>query len=147
MPDAALSRATEEAPRDVGGGARRPRISQPIFWLGLVTSVFVGATLTLFAYADGLAFDQIPHLDKAVHFGMGGALAFFLDGVLKRRMIRLGSSSASVRIPLAALLVLVPSGVEEFVQRFSTHRVSSFGDFAADVAGVVFSIWLSRRFD
>jgi hypothetical protein len=139
MPDAAIPRATEDA-TDM-----RPRISLAVFWLGLGTSVLVAAALTLIAYAEGLPFDQLPQLDKVVHFGMGGALAFFLDGVLRQRMIALGPRAWSLRVPLAALLILVPAGIEEFLQRYSTQRTSSFGDFAADLAGVTFCVWLSRR--
>lgn len=118
-----------------------PRIGPVVWWLGLGTSVLVAASLSLVSYAEGLPFDQLPQLDKAVHFGMGGALAFFLDGVLRRRMLRVGR----LALPLAAVLILLPAGIEEFLQRYSIYRTSSFGDFAADVAGVAFFIWLSRR--
>lgn len=103
--------------------------------------MLIAASLSLVSYAEGLPFDRVPHLDKAVHFGLGGALAFFLDGVLRRRMLRIGPTA----VPLAAALVLVPAGIEEFLQRYSINRTSSFGDFAADVAGVAFFVWLSRR--
>jgi VanZ family protein len=112
-----------------------------VWWLGLGASALVAGVLSLVAYDEGLPFDQLPQLDKAVHFGIGGALAFFLDGVLRRRQVRVGL----VGIPLAALLVLIPAGIEEFLQRFSTYRMSSLGDFTADVAGVAFFVWLSRR--
>ena len=118
-----------------------PRIGPAVWWFGLGGSVLVAAVLSLVSYAEGLPFDQLPHLDKAVHFGLGGALAFFLDGVLRRRMLRVGP----VGVPLAAALILVPAGIEEFLQRYSSNRTSSFGDFAADVAGVTFFVWLSRR--
>lgn len=122
--------------------APRPRVGGAIYRLGLVATVFVTGVLSLIAYKEGLPFDEIlPNLDKAVHFSVGGALAFFLDGVLRRRAVRLGP----LAVPLAALLVLVPAGIEEFLQRYSPNRTSSFADFAADVAGVAFGVWLSRR--
>ena len=68
-------------------------------------------------------------------------VSFFLDGALRRRMIRI----AGLAVPLAAVLFLVPAGIEEFLQRYSIHRSSSLGDFAADVAGVAVFVWLSRR--
>lgn len=118
-----------------------PRIGLAVWWFGLAGSVIIAAVLSLVSYREGLPFDQMPHLDKMVHFGLGGALAFFLDGVLRRRMLRIGPIAA----PLAAILVLVPAGIEEFLQRYSINRTSSFGDFAADVLGVSFFVWLSRR--
>ena len=118
-----------------------PRIGPVVWWLGLAATAFIAACLSLISYAEGLPLDQPPHLDKAVHFGLGGALAFFLDGVLRRRMLRIGP----IALPLAAVLTLVPAGVEEFLQRYSLNRTSSFADFAADVAGVAFFVWLSRR--
>jgi VanZ family protein len=120
-----------------------PRIRAWVWWFGLGALSLVAAWMSLIAYQQGLPFDELPHLDKAVHFGIGGGLAFFLDGALQRRALRIGSIAA----PLAALLILVPAGIEEFLQRFSVHRSSDLGDFAADVAGVVFFVWLSRRLD
>lgn len=97
------------------------------------------------AYTNGFPywFDYIPHLDKMLHFTGYGAVAFFLDSVLRRRTLRLGS----VHVPLSAVLLLVPAAIEEYVQRYFEHRSSSIFDFGADVAGVVVFIWLSRRFD
>jgi hypothetical protein len=136
MPDA------ETAPRD-DGTREGPRIRRTVWWLGLVASVLVAGALSLDAYAEGLpaVFDTIPNLDKALHFTLAGTITFFLDGALRRRMVHLGF----VAVPLAALLFLVPAGMEEFLQRFSANRSSSFGDFAADVAGVATFIWISRR--
>ena len=133
------SARTHEAPGDTP--ALSPRIGPAVWWCGLLGSGLIAAILSLVSYSEGLPFDQVPHLDKAVHFGLGGALAFFLDGVLRRRMLRVGPVSA----PLAAVMLLVPAGVEEFLQRYSIYRTSSLGDFAADVAGVTFFVWLSRR--
>jgi len=118
-----------------------PRIGRAVWWFGLAGSAIVAAVLSLVSYTEGLPFDQLPHLDKVVHFGLGGTLAFFLDGALRRRMLRIGPVAA----PVAAILVLLPAGIEEFLQRYSIHRSSSLGDFAADVAGVSFFVWLSRR--
>jgi VanZ family protein len=97
---------------------------------------------TRLAYNEGLPqFLQADHVDKLVHFAFAGALAFFLDGALRRREVRLGRWC----VPLAALVVLVPTAIEEFLQRYSIHRTSSIWDFAADVAGVVALIPVSRR--
>ncbi len=137
MPD---TLGSEQTPGELATSAR-PRIGPAVWWLGLIACVLVGASLSIVSYAEGLPFDQVPQLDKVVHFGLGGALAFFLDGVLRRRMLRIGP----IALPLAAVLVLVPAGIEEFLQRYSVNRTSSFGDYAADVVGVTFFVWLSRR--
>lgn len=138
----------EATSRPDAGGADPPRpraerIGRPVWWLGLVTSVLVAGGLSIEAYSAGLSllFDRVPQSDKAFHFGVGGALAFFLDGVLRRRMLRVGS----VALPAAAVLLLVPAGIEEYLQRYSINRTPSFADFAADVLGVTFFVWLSRR--
>lgn len=118
-----------------------PRVKPAVWWLGLVGSGIVAASLSLVSYAVGLPFDELPHLDKVVHFGLSGALAFFLDGVLRRRTLRVGP----LALPLAAALVIVPAGIDEYLQRYFIQRSSSLADFAADVAGVAFFVWLSRR--
>ena len=73
---------------------------------------------------------------------MEGLLAFFLDGALGRRALFPGSR---VEVPLAAVAVLAPAAIEEYLQRYSVHRTSSVWDFAADLAGVVVLVTLSRR--
>jgi polysaccharide biosynthesis protein VpsQ len=139
MPDAP---ASQDAPGGLDDDAR-PLIGPAVWWFGLAATVLVTAVLSLLSYAQGMpaAFDEVPQLDKALHFGLGGSLAFFLDGALRRRALRVGP----VSLPLASVLLLVPAGIEEFLQRFSTYRTSSIADFAADVAGVTLFIWLSRR--
>src|SRR5690349_19758796 len=109
------------------------------WWLGfgMVASAAVAATVyAYFRYIEILG--RVPQLDKVAHFFTAGLLAFFLDGALARRNVR--------TIPLAAILVLVPSGLEETAQLFArTMRTPSFADYAADIAGVIVLVWLSRR--
>lgn len=78
--------------------------------------------------------------DKVLHFAMSGTLAFFLDGMLRARPAWRGSFAP----PLASVLVIVPVGIEEFLQRYSPSRTSDFWDFAADVAGVTCFILVAR---
>jgi hypothetical protein len=81
------------------------------------------------------------NIDKILHFTMGGVLAFFLDRTLRQRRAWGGRWAP----PLSSVLVLVPVGIDEYLQRFSSARSSSWGDFAADVAGIVVCTVLSRR--
>lgn len=125
--------------------SKLPRVGPKVWWLGLVTMLLVSGLLSLSAYREGLpaVFERVVHLDKALHFTLAGGLAFFLDGVLRRRVARVGG----LAVPLSALALLGPLAVEELLQRFSVNRSSSLGDYLADVAGVSTMIWLSRRVD
>jgi VanZ family protein len=114
-------------------------------WWMAVGVIFGGAAcLTVLAYHEGLPdfIQRVPQSDKIVHFAIGGLLALFLDGALRRRN---AFTIAGVAIPLAALVVLVPAGLEEYLQRYSVHRTSSIWDFVADLLGVVVALTLSRR--
>jgi len=112
------------------------------WWFGFAALVGIAGVLTVIAYREGLpGIFHRPHVDKVVHFWVAGLLAFFLDGALGRRSVRLGQRP----VPLAAILVLVPSGIEEYAQRYAEFRTSSVWDFAADVAGVIVLLRLSRR--
>jgi VanZ family protein len=112
------------------------------WWVGFVLIVGIGGALTVVAYLEGLPPQFDGDVDKVMHFSIAGLLAFFLDGALRRRT---AFSAGSVAVPLSALAVLVPSGIEEYLQRYATLRTSSIWDFAADVAGVIVFIPLSRR--
>ena len=129
--------------------SERPLAIVPIvaawrWWTGLLLVAAGAAYMSSLAYAEGLPaiFRVVPQFDKVVHFTVAGLLAFFLDGALGRRTLFAGSR---VAVPLAAVAVLAPAGVEEYLQRYSTNRTSSIWDFAADVAGVVALVALSRR--
>ncbi len=105
--------------------------------IGLAVTLLVGGVLSAIAYVRGLPeLRVIPQLDKVLHFGLAGSIAFFLHGVLKQRRV--------LTLPLAGVLVVVACAIEEYMQRFVPTRNSSLGDFAADVAGVVVSLAFAR---
>ena len=109
------------------------------WWAGFSAVSAVALYLTYRAYQEGLpSFFNYPGFDKVAHFWIAGLLAVFLDGALARRL-------AFARVPLAAVLVLVPCGLEEIAQGFSIHRTSSIWDYAADVAGVAVFLFLKNR--
>lgn len=113
------------------------------WWAGFVAVGVFAVFMTRLAYREELpAVLGVRGVDKLAHFGTAGALAFFLDGALRRRRLPIGGG---LGVPLAAAVLLVPIGIEEFLQRYATFRTSSLGDFAADVAGVIVFITLSRR--
>ena len=107
------------------------------WWAGFVVVSAVALYLTFRAYQEGLpSVFRHDGVDKVVHFWIAGLLALFMNGGLGRRVV-------FGRVPLAAVLVLVPTGLEEIAQGFSVHRTSSIWDYAADVAGVFVFLWLS----
>ncbi len=114
------------------------------WWAGFFVIVGIAFYMTVIAYLEGLPaiFHTIAHFDKFVHFTFGGLLAFFLDGALRRRSLFV---LGRIAVPLAAAGVLVPAGIEEYLQRYATFRTPSLWDFAADVLGVIVFIPLSRR--
>src|SRR3954454_3651517 len=118
--------------------AARPLAVVPAWrwWTGFFVIVAIGAYMSALADAEGLPaiFAVIPQFDKVVHLVMGGMLAFFLDGALRRRMLFARSKLA---VPLSTVMILVPAGIEEYMQRYTTYRTSSFWDFFADFSGVV----------
>lgn len=113
------------------------------WWGGLATGVAVALYTSALAYEGALPefVQNTWQLDKVLHFAIAGVICFFLDGALARRSLRAGG----VSVPLSSVIFLVPAGVEEYLQRFVVYRTSSLGDFAADAAGAVLAIWLSRR--
>lgn len=113
-----------------------------MWWAGFFAIGVFAAFMSGLAYVDQLP-DVFRHagVDKVAHFALAGLLAFFLDGALRRRQLVV----ASVTVPLASALVLVPVGLEELCQSFTVYRTSSLWDFAADLAGVLFLVPLSRR--
>jgi hypothetical protein len=101
------------------------------WWVGFGVTAAFALFLTVLAYAGRLP-PELFERDKAIHFGIAGLLAFFLDRATGARSVKFG----------VALLLLF--GVEELAQGFSVYRTSSIADYAADVAGVVVFSGLSR---
>jgi hypothetical protein len=100
-----------------------------VFCIGL--GAYLGVLPTFIA--------AVPHLDLLMHLLLIGGVAFFLDGALQQRPLYRGRGS------LAGLAVIAVAGFEEWAQRFSPRRSSTWEDFFADVIGVFLMVWLSRR--
>jgi VanZ family protein len=116
------------------------------WWAGFGAVLAGAVCLSALAYHQGLpdVFQVVPQFDKVVHFTTGGLLVFFLDGALRRRT---AFTIAARAVPLSALFILVPAGIEEYLQRYSSYRTSSIWDFVADLLGVLVFLPLSRRRD
>jgi hypothetical protein len=114
-----------------------------LFRIGFAAQLFLVVAISICAYAGVLptAIAAVPHLDLLGHAILIGGLAFFLDGALEHRPLVRGRAFPR----LGPVVVLVVAGVEEYLQRLSPRRDSSWSDYLADVAGVCFFAWLSRR--
>lgn len=124
--------------REYSPGLMSEAVPQRTWLLAFALVCVVAAFLSLISYAGQMpAFVPETQLDKVIHFGIGGGLAVTLDGCFRRRTL--------ASVPLAMPAVIIPAGVEEWMQRYSNHRTSSVGDFVADVLGVVFCTYLARR--
>jgi hypothetical protein len=115
------------------------------FRLGFLAHLTFVVLLSIGAYTGLLPthLPELPGADKVGHALFIGLLAFFLDGALEHRRI-------DPRLPFPRLgpaLVVMAAGIEEYLQRLSPRRSSDIWDFAADVVGVCFFAWLSRRVD
>ncbi|MFS8064900.1 MAG: hypothetical protein ACMG6S_00885 [Byssovorax sp.] len=84
---------------------------------------------------------QLPHSDLLIHAILIGLPGGLLDGALGFRRL----APNLVRPRLGPFLVIVVAGIEEYAQRFSARRTSTWSDFIADVVGVLFFSWLARR--
>jgi hypothetical protein len=113
------------------------------FRLGLLAHLTFVVLVSIGAYTGLLPtkLPNLPYADKVGHALFIGLLAFFLDGALDHR--RLVPRLAFPR--LGPALVVMAAGIEEYLQRLSPRRSSDIWDFAADVVGVCFFAWLSRR--
>jgi VanZ family protein len=114
-----------------------------MFRWALALQLLVDVLISVGAYLGALPtrLPQIPHIDLPIHALLIGLLGAFLDGSLGFR--RLTPRLAFPR--LGALLVLTAAGIEEYLQRFSPRRSSTYSDFIADVVGVLFFSWLAKR--
>src|SRR3954447_4228288 len=85
-------------------------------------------------------FFGITYSDKAGHFVLYGMLAFLLHLALNRRTIHVDA----LAIPLAFLIACALGLMDEGQQYFMPHRSFDLTDFASDVVGIVFFVWLAN---
>lgn len=111
--------------------------------IGLVCHTALIVAIAAGAYA-GVLPTQIaflPFYDTVMHFLLVGMFGFFLDGALSHRPI--------VGVPffprLGPGIALLLAAAEEYLQRLSPRRSSSWGDFAANATGILVCAWLAKR--
>ena len=106
-------------------------------WL---TLLFICALVAIIVAADRGALPNLiqrlyafPGGDKVGHAALFGGLAFVATLATPRRTVALGS----VRLPVAALVVVVLVAVEEASQASFPDRTLSLADLAASYVGIV----------
>ena len=104
--------------------------------LGIVGAADLGALAPL---VHGL--HRVPLGDKVAHLVLAIGLGYFAASFARRPALRL----ATVRVPLATLVVLAVAVVEEASQRFVAGRTFDLLDLAADFAGLAVGTGLALR--
>jgi hypothetical protein len=102
------------------------------FWqagFAVVLAVCVAASCLAYGGMIRLEVLGVPNLDFYGHLVFMGLLAFFADGLLGHRLV-------ARALRLGPALVLAAAASDEVLQRFSTHRSSTWSDFVADAIGV-----------
>ncbi|MBS2015458.1 MAG: VanZ family protein [Deltaproteobacteria bacterium] len=95
--------------------------------------------ISIAAYAGRIPAALTAHgVDKVLHASMAAVLTGCLARALRGRAL------------LAALLVMAPLALDEYLQRFSSRRSSDWGDLVADLAGAfavvaISALWKRRR--
>ncbi len=87
----------------------------------------------------------IPHIDKLGHFFLYGLLTYLMSFALKHRSIKL----MTIRIPMAPVIMLIATFMEECSQITQEFRTFSLLDMLANAVGIVcfgtLAIWFTRR--
>ena len=71
-------------------------------------------------------------IDKVLHATMTLTLTLLLARALRGRVL------------LAAIMIMTPVAIDEYMQRFSPSRSSDWADLIADVVGVMLAITITR---
>lgn len=101
--------------------------------LPIALTAGLAVLMSLVAYAGHIPTSVAAHgIDKVLHFAMSFLLALALGRALRGR-VRLG-----------ALLVFAVLALDEYLQRFSAHRSSDWGDLLADLVGCVLAVAIAR---
>ena len=142
-------------PTDIMGGAvlgatvgaacyailgRSPRAWHWLLWPQIALALIISQM----AYLHILPFYILrwPLVDKAFHFLLFGAIVFWLNLWLQGKRIQMGSWA----VPIAILIPLSVTVIEEGLQHFSPYRTLDAFDLLSDLAGMIFFWWLSMRF-
>jgi VanZ family protein len=113
------------------GADRRPRWA---WWLWAQLAVVLFAGIGAYLGLTRFEFLRWPYMDKVMHFGLYGALAFFLVAWFAER--------PPVRVVAGLLTIAI---LDEVVQGLSPARSFDVVDLACTVAGIVVCASLGAR--
>jgi VanZ family protein len=106
----------------------------------LLTALFFGVILAIIYQAntnprsDFFVFLKVvPYSDKIAHAVLFGVMAMLLNYSLKFKSIKFWR----LNLQVGAIIVLTFAGLEELTQAFNPNRTLDWGDFIADVVGIV----------
>lgn len=106
-------------------------------WIALIVMIDVGAYLGILPNEVR----KIPFYDTILHFLLVGTFGALLDGALLHRAI--------VRAPfvprIGPAIALALAGTEEYLQRLSPRRSSSWSDLIANFSGILILSWAIKR--
>lgn len=87
---------------------------------------------------------NIPHSDKLGHFFLYGLLTYLMSFALRQRRFKL----LHIRIPLAPIIMLIGTFMEECSQIMQEFRTFSLLDMLANIIGIMcfwsLAIWSSK---
>ncbi len=112
-----------------------------VVFLATLFLIVAAANLGIGREYYGWWIDSFPGNDILGHFLLMGTLSFMVNYSLAGRQCRIGSWRPQLGTVSVGALVTA----EEFSQIFLPNRSFSFGDLAADMAGIVFFGWLAAR--
>src|SRR4051812_40629408 len=96
----------------------------PHRFIPIALTAGLAVAMSIFAYAGHVPPTVAAHgLDKVLHLTMSFVLTIGLGRALRGR------------VALAALAVFAMLAIDEYLQRFSSHRSSDWGDLLADAVG------------
>ena len=113
--------------------------SRRFFVLGLAAQLALVAGISLLAYLGALPrWRWIGQYDYLLHAVLVGPLALWLDGALDYRPI------PRTPAPLGPAIVVAVAMTEEYLQRFSARRSSTWHDVAGNLVGIALFTLLGR---
>ena len=111
--------------------------------IALTCYVAILITISVLAYSHKIPaiVTKIPYYDIIGHFLLFGIAALLAHRALKRKVIKI----FIVFVPLGPAIVTLIVFAEEFFQRFSQYRSSSYADLIADICGILFFYYLDKQ--
>ena len=109
----------------------------------LTCYVAILITISVLAYNHKIPaiITKIPYYDIIGHFLLFGIAALLANRALKRKVIKI----FIIFVPLGPAIITLIVFTEEFLQRFSQYRSSSYTDLIADICGILFFYYLDKH--